>query len=438
MSQKTDQKIFWGIVLCAFVGMLALNFLTPMESDDYSYLYSFENAAECERITNVPQLLRSGAAHYQWMNGRIVSNILFTPLLLFLGINVFRVCNSVMAIALVLGMYHLAGSTRKYDWKLLATLYSAVFLFVPVFGATMLWITGACNYLWTTTLMLYTLLPFRKQMTEQMEKPALWKQIGYCLLALLAGNGMENAALAMILALVLCIGWQLFQKKQIASWMICMVVCAAVGWALLLISPSREGQIEMTAGILLEHWDGVMDKLLQYSWLLIVWVILFCLACSAHLPKETLALSAIFFFCALMANLAMVIPGYYAQRGAFGWVILLLVACALLLPSLRSLSKVPLEQILTVSSAMLALIVFLQILPLNYNRFRQAQAREADILAQREQGVQQVQTFGIKSLSKYDVYCDGNGFSASVGYLSNTRFAAYFGVEGISLTEELN
>jgi hypothetical protein len=68
------KTMFRGIVLVVLFGlMLALNWLTPLISDDYRYLYSF---ADGERITAVSQIVPSQIAHYQTINGRVITHTL--------------------------------------------------------------------------------------------------------------------------------------------------------------------------------------------------------------------------------------------------------------------------------------------------------------------------------------------------------------------------
>jgi len=47
----------------------------------------------------------------------------------------------------------------------------------------------------------------------------------------------------------------------------------------------------------------------------------------------------------------MNVPGYYAQRGAFGWVNLHIIACGLLLPAFEQILKIPLWNMAAVGLA---------------------------------------------------------------------------------------
>lgn len=88
------------LVMCVvFLVMCALNFLTPLNLDDYTYLYSFKTG---ERITNVIQIIEGIPNHYNLYNGRTFAHIL-APFFLMLPEIIFDICNSF--IFLVLGYF---------------------------------------------------------------------------------------------------------------------------------------------------------------------------------------------------------------------------------------------------------------------------------------------------------------------------------------------
>ena len=56
-----------------FAGMLVLNGLTPLQADDYDYLYSWDTG---KPLTGFLDILRSQAAHYRLWGGRSVTHTL--------------------------------------------------------------------------------------------------------------------------------------------------------------------------------------------------------------------------------------------------------------------------------------------------------------------------------------------------------------------------
>lgn len=435
MTERRQRLIFVSVLICICVSMLVMNFVTPLESDDYSYMYSFQNS---EPITTPADWLNSGKAHYAIMNGRIVTNILFAQGMALAGKTVFNFANTIVYMVFLYGLYLLIQNGKPWDWKRMLALHCAVFLGVPVFGATVLWMNGACNYLWGTTLILYTIVPFRNAILGGATKMKWSRQVGYGILALMAGNVTENTSFALLVFMGLCMLYLLAKKEKIPLWMIGLAGCVAAGYLVLMFSGQTIGRINQgSMGQYLKNFSDCMSKLLSYSWLLLLLAFLAVLAYRDHGLRSRLWLSAGLFISAMVANVMMTVPGYYAQRGAFGWVILLVVACGLLLPALRQIRTIPLWDMAVVGLAALFVVTYLWALPQCYDRYRMAQARVEDVIAQRENEVVDVVTFGIRSKTDYDAFCDGNTMSAASTYLPNRAFARKMGVNTVSLSQEL-
>ncbi len=436
MVEHRQRLIFVVILSCIFVSMLILNFVTPLESDDYSYMYSFQTG---EPVTSMAQWLDSGVAHYASMNGRIVTNVLFAQGMAFAGKTVFNIVNAMVYLMFLYGLYLLTQTGKPLDWKRLLALHSGVFLAAPVFGATVLWMNGACNYLWGTTLIIFSILPFRNAVVDGVTQQKRGKQAAWCLLALLAGNVTENTSFALLCLMGLSMLYLLARKEKIPFWMVAMAVCCTIGYVVLMLSGQTMGRLHQTGmGQYLKNFSDCMGKLLDYGWLLGLLAFLVVLAIRDNRMRKRLWFSSGLFVCAMIANVMMTVPGYYAQRGAFGWVILLLVASGLLLPALQQIREVPLWNAAVVGLAAIFVCTYLWALPQCYDRYRMAQSRVEDVITQHENGTDDVVTFCIRSKTEYDPFCDGNGLSAVPTYLPNMAFARNLGVNTVCLSQEIN
>ena len=67
-------KTIFALTAAFGILMFALNFMTPMLVDDYTYCYSF---ADGKRISYLLQIIPSMENHYQTMNGKVYSRNLF-------------------------------------------------------------------------------------------------------------------------------------------------------------------------------------------------------------------------------------------------------------------------------------------------------------------------------------------------------------------------
>jgi membrane protein implicated in regulation of membrane protease activity len=189
-------------------------------------------------------------------------------------------------------------------------------------------------------------------------------------------------------------------------------------------------------GVLLNNFQDCMGKLKEQGPLMAAYVFLALLAGRSPRHRGRLRFSLGLFGSAMLANAMMISPGYYADRPAFGWVMMLIVACALLAPALAEVRELPLWDAVVVCLALSAAVTYLWALPACYNRYRQAEARVAYVREQRDAGVADVVAFRIKSHSRYDVYCDGNVFSAVAEYGPNACFAKRYGVESFAVSME--
>ena len=426
---------FFLLIAIIYAMLLVLNLLTPMSTDDYAYLYHMQTK---ERVVTLADMVSAGRVHYMLMNGRIFTNVIFTQAMLWLGKIPFSFINALVYVAFIMGIYLLVKGEKRKDWLLLLAIHSAVFLFAPVFGITMLWLNGSCNYLWGTTLIMYAILPFgRAVLSDEVPKIGLALQCLFVLAALAAGNITENTSTAMLALMVLCLGLLLLQKKRVPLFLLVSLAMALVGYKLLFSSTGLhlDTRAPSSLGGYLNNFSVCMNRLWDKRWLLYAYALFFFLTPKTDTRRRLFSLFLV--ACGLLANVAMIVPSYYPARADFGWVIFFLAACGVLLPAFTALHGGALWRTLAAGLALTAALNFLWVLPVNYDRYCQNEALIADVIAQRDAGVTEVVTFGIRSRSSYDIFCDGIGLSANPEYWPNLCFAKYYGVQSIAVSEEL-
>lgn len=145
--EKYRKQIFWIIVAASFLMILVYNFLTPYMSDDYSY------AIEVRRAKSLWDLVKQQYGEYLSNSGRIIGQF-HVRLSLVADKWVFNIVNSLMFIALVLLIYGNIRRKKRYDIFVLLLIITFLWRFAVSFGQTMLWICGACNYLWGSVIIL--------------------------------------------------------------------------------------------------------------------------------------------------------------------------------------------------------------------------------------------------------------------------------------------
>ena len=146
LSKK--QKQAYAILILSVIGVLVFNLLTPMMTDDYSY------GAQVKEAAGLFDLFRQEAHQYMTWNGRSVVHLLLR-IMLSLPPVVFKILNTLVfgILSLCIG-YFVCARGEKVEWDPFAMLLIqlGLWLFTVDFSETVLWETGAVNYLWGTTI----------------------------------------------------------------------------------------------------------------------------------------------------------------------------------------------------------------------------------------------------------------------------------------------
>ncbi len=146
-TEKYRRGIFYIILGLAVLMLFVYVVLTPYMSDDYFYMF------HARKATSLWDLVKQQYGEYLSNSGRIIGQF---NIRLMLSVDkwVFNLLNSVMFAALVLLMYHNVRRKKKYDIFTLLLIIVFLWRYAVSFGQTMLWICGACNYLWGSVFIL--------------------------------------------------------------------------------------------------------------------------------------------------------------------------------------------------------------------------------------------------------------------------------------------
>ena len=230
----------WLVLLLLFaVPFLIRNLLLPMVGDDFSYAFIWDgehwgnlmdNIGPRERINSLYDILVSQWSHYFTWGGRTPS-MLFIQLFAWIGKVWFDLANTFVFTMLMLVLYWLAvGKIESpvhhkgaFLWVLLCMLFG-----VLDYPTTMLWMTGACVYLWTglwECVFLLMLLRGKKVHILLM-----------AILGLMAGWSEEAGSLITVF-LAACLLFDAWQKKRLQPWMTTGFVFLLIGCGLLMLCP---------------------------------------------------------------------------------------------------------------------------------------------------------------------------------------------------------
>lgn len=204
---KYRKKIFWILIVAAFVSIFVYNFLTPYMSDDYSY------AMQVREAHSLMDLVKQQYGEYISNSGRVIGQFNVRLSLVF-DKQVFNVVNSLMFTALILLIYVNIKRKKKHDIFVLLLIITFLWRYAVDFGQTMLWICGSCNYLWGSVIILgfVTLFRYLLARAERIKHPIL-AAIGTFFFALAAGWCNENTSGGGFL-LILLFGLNFWQDRR--------------------------------------------------------------------------------------------------------------------------------------------------------------------------------------------------------------------------------
>lgn len=267
-KERYQRRIFLVLVLVSFLAIGIFNHLTPMFSDDYTY------GAEVRQAQNLMELVQQEYHQYLTWNGRSVVHLLLR-ISLSLPETVFKTANSAAFVILTLLIYANIRGKRTCDSRILLFATLLVWLFGVDFAQTVLWQTGACNYLWGTTLILGMLTLSREEYhrrnsgkAQNIQKPGLvlTKAVLFALYGLVAGWCNENTSGALVLVLLVLNGSLWFRHHRFSAPLLGGLAGSCVGFSFMILAPGNAGRATYSE----ENYSGLAGYAARFEKLVVV------------------------------------------------------------------------------------------------------------------------------------------------------------------------
>ena len=177
---------FIGIVFISFVAFYFYNMFTPYMSDDLL----FDKAAH----QSLGDIFREEYISYMTHSGRSVLQVIMRVFMICPKV-VFDVGNSLCYVGTMLLVYWNIKAKKEYDVLLYVLINLCTWIFCVDFPQTMLWVTGACNYLWGIFIILGFISIYRYFLEKGTEiKSKIWAGISLFVTGVLAGWCNENTS----------------------------------------------------------------------------------------------------------------------------------------------------------------------------------------------------------------------------------------------------
>lgn len=321
-----------------FLTAFLFNYWTPYAADDYSYMYNLGNG---ERITSIFQIFPSLAVHYmQYGNGRIVSHF-FVMLFLMVPKIIFDVLNAFLFVFFIAFVLRITAGKKSFSILLLFAVPTLFWLYMPAYGQIFLWLDGSINYMWSYLFALIFLSVYITLLRGKSLLKQTWKLILFCVFTLLFGNYSENVSFSVIFTgfILLCItmyGQKSFQKLFIY---VLPIVCGALGYLILLLSPSGSAKFSENLSLPLIFKNAVEIFTEYYNTCripLIFFFVLLGIALYYKLDKKEILIALAFFFISVIASGMLVIASYLPERSLANGIVFLIIGIVQLLQLLRS------------------------------------------------------------------------------------------------------
>ncbi len=242
MQDKLRQKLFYAVVIINYIMVTAYEFLTPTMSDDVIYA---DKVAEAGSFFG---LFAQEYEHYMYHTGRSIAHIILRIFLYIGEKGVFNVVAGAVFVLLSLLIYANVSRKKKYDLRVYLSILMMLWLFEPTISNAVFWETGACNYMFTATIIFGFVTIYRKAFIEDRDNTVPFMILTF-VTGLLAGWCNENSSGGVVFMSMVLLFMKWLEKKNFSGfkpWMITGFVGNVAGFLILLLSPGNFSRAEST------------------------------------------------------------------------------------------------------------------------------------------------------------------------------------------------
>ncbi len=433
-----SKKMYFLVLIFIYCTLVVLNFLTPLIADDFAYI---------AKTSGFSSIIHDEYLQYMQQNGRSVAHIMVRFFLLMPKI-IFNFVNPLVFLYVVGIIYKMSNfSNLKFGSYRYLLITIAIFLFVPKFGETILWETGAINYLWTFGIMISLLYLYHNKVVNN--KNVKIPSFIIFIIGILSGWCNENTSAGTLLLILgyMAIEWKINNKK-VENWMKLGLLGEILGFVIMMTSPGnriRSSWFTRSSWSLPKRFlyglNDVSNSLSENAVVLIVitlMAIIFCI--YLYRNKYNYILGILYFLVGVATcySLSLSPTGNGWSRSYFGGVMFIIVAFVICFPNLFNLDNFKIvNPIFTTLYVTLLLFTFFNFTSgfldiINSNN--QTKQRYAFIVSEKNKGNMnpEVADFEFYPNTKYPAYSpDLSHIGPDPEYKYNKFTAEYFGVKTV-------
>ena len=186
--EKKKKLLFLMAIIVSWLLIFIFNVPTPMMSDDLFY------SREVQMAGNFAEVVQQEYQQYMTWSGRSVCHLILRCFLMGNKM-VFNIFNSLVFVGLALLIYLNIEGRKKNDIPVYLLTNLLIWMFGVVFRQTVLWETGACNYLWGSAIILAFLTLYRSclKKSDRLKKRVVWVVLLF-ITGIIAGWCNENTS----------------------------------------------------------------------------------------------------------------------------------------------------------------------------------------------------------------------------------------------------
>lgn len=319
-STPLSRAIFFIIIGVAFY---LLDRFSLFIIDDYMYAFKY---GTYEPIRTLKDIFESQCDHYMQLNGRFLVHCVVQLFCGILGVEWFRIFNTIMFVLFCAMTTRLVCGTYRASIMWYTLTAFAIWLFIPRIGFTLLGnIACGVNYLWVGVASVAFILLLQKVAES---KFSVFANIGLGFVGVLIGSLQESFSIPISGALFLyyCFNFKKFRGSIV--WLVCGYWLGALA---LIIAPGnfirlqKETSSENIIIVSIRRFFAVFGG----YWLLILAVVFhIILWCSNRVKIKQFILQNVLFYVMLLIGLAFtIIIAYTGEHQLFfvGWLVILIM-----------------------------------------------------------------------------------------------------------------
>ncbi|MBQ7791727.1 MAG: hypothetical protein IJ377_05515 [Rikenellaceae bacterium] len=319
-STPLSRAIFFIIIGVAFY---LLDRFSLFIIDDYMYAFKY---GTYEPIRTLKDIFESQCDHYMQLNGRFLVHCVVQLFCGMLGVEWFRIFNTIMFVLFSAMTTRLVCETYRASIMWYTLTAFAIWLFIPRIGFTLLGnIACGVNYLWVGVASVAFILLLQKVAES---KFSVFANIGLGFVGVLIGSLQESFSIPISGALFLyyCFNFKKFRGSIV--WLVCGYWLGAIA---MIVAPGnfirlqKETSSENIIIVSIRRFFAVFGG----YWLLILAVVFhIILWCSNRVKIKQFILQNILFYVMLLIGLTFtIIIAYTGEHQLFfvGWLVILLI-----------------------------------------------------------------------------------------------------------------